>query len=218
MMKTSEVLRNDVEQQLRWDPRVSAEKIGVSVNDGVVELDGHVGSLFEKWAAEDSALRVRDVRSIASEIIVDLPSEGTRSDEHLALAASNHLIWNFQVPETIKVMVADGWLILSGTAEWHYQKEEAERVVRSLNGVRGVSNEIELRPKASAFGVILKIEDALRRDAQIEANNITVEASGSGITLAGKVHSYRERQEAERAAFNAPGVTSVENLLTVNYF
>ena len=200
------------------NPSVAAEKIGVSVNDGVVELDGHVGSLFEKWAAERAAFRVADVTSIASEIIVDLPFDNTRTDEDIALAASTHLTWNFQVPKSIKVKVAAGWVTLLGTAEWHYQKEEAERAIRSLHGVRGVSNEIQLKPSASALGVKIKIENALKRDAQIDANNITVEALGGSVTLRGKVHSWRERQDAELAAFGAPGVASVDNLLTVSHF
>jgi osmotically-inducible protein OsmY len=216
-MKTAETLKNDVEQELRWEPSVCAEKIGVSVNNGVVELDGHVGSLYEKWAAERAALRVVNVTSVASEIIVDLPFGNVRTDEDIAFAVSNHLTWNFQVPDTIKVKVADGWVTLLGTADWQYQREEAERVVRSLNGVKAVVNEIELKPKVSATGVKIKIENALKRDAQIEADNITVEAVGNTITLRGRVHSWRERNDAERAAFGAPGVASVANLLTINY-
>jgi len=216
-MTTAETLQNDVEQELRWDPSVCAEKIGVSVNKGVVELDGHVGSFYEKWAAERAALRVLNVTSVASEIVVDLPFDCIRTDEDIALAASNHLTWNFQVPDTIKATVNKGWLTLTGAAEWHYQKEEAERVVRSLNGVRGVSNEVELKPKVSALGVKIKIENALKRDAQIDSNNITVETVGSDVTLRGRVHSWHERRDAEYAAFGAPGVASVENLLTISY-
>lgn len=215
-MNTAETLRNDVEQELRWDPSVSAEKIGVSVNKGVVELDGHVNSLYEKWAAERAALRVLNVTSVASEIVVDLPLDNIRTDEDIALAATTHLTWNFQVPDTIKVTVSKGWLSLTGIVEWQFQKEEAERAVRSLNGVRGVFNEIELKPKVSALGVKIKIENALKRDAQIDSNNITVETVGSDVTLRGRVHSWHERQDAEYAAFGAPGVSSVSNLLTIS--
>jgi osmotically-inducible protein OsmY len=216
-MKTAEALRNDVEQELRWDPSVCADKIGVSVNDGVVELDGHVGSLFEKWAAERAALRVLNVTSLASEIIVDLPFENIRTDQDIALAASNQLTWNFQVPNSIKVKVANGWVTLLGTAEWQYQKQEAERVIRSLHGVKAVLNEIELKPRASAVGVKAKIEDALKRDAQIDSSNIAVEVMGSSVTLRGIVRSWRERKDAEHAAFGAPGVATVANLLTVSF-
>ena len=140
-MKTAETIKNNVEQELRWEPSVCATKIGVSVNEGVVELDGHVGSLYEKWAAERAALRVVDVTSVASEIKVDLPFESERTDEDIASAAANHLNWNSQVPDTIKLKVSNGWITLQGTAEWQYQKEEAARAVRSLRGVKAVSNE-----------------------------------------------------------------------------
>jgi osmotically-inducible protein OsmY len=143
-MKTTETIKNDVEQELRWEPSICATKIGVSVNDGVVELDGHVGSLFEKWAAERAALRVANVTSVASEIIVDLPFENVRTDEAIVLAAGNQLNWNLQVQETIEIKVSKGWITLHGTAEWQYQKEEAARVVRSLRGVTAVTNEIKL--------------------------------------------------------------------------
>ena len=216
-MKTAETIKNNVEQELRWEPSVCATKIGVSVNEGVVELDGHVGSLYEKWAAERAALRVVDVTSVASEIIVDLPFESERSDEDIASAAANHLTWNSQVPDTIKLKVSNGWITLQGTAEWQYQKEEAARAVRSLRGVKAVSNEIELKPTVHTTDIKVKIEDALKRDAQIEAKDITVETSGALVTLRGRVHSWREYDDAERAAFSAPGVGSVSNLLTVSY-
>lgn len=216
-MNTASMMKNDVEQELRWEPSVHAEKIGVSINKGVVELDGHVGSFYEKWAAEQAALRVVNVSSVASEIIVDLPFDGVRTDEDIASAASNHFSWNLFVPNTVKVSVNKGYMTLLGTAEWQYQREEAERVVRSLSGVTGVSNQIELTPKVNANGVKVKIEEALKRDAQIEAKNVTVETAGSIVTLRGNVHSWREREDAQHAAFGAPGVTGVVNLLTVSH-
>ena len=216
-MKTAEMIKTDVEQELRWEPSVCATKIGVSVNAGVVELDGHVGSVYEKWAAERAALRVANVTAVASEIIVDLPFESERTDEDIASAASSHFTWNHLVPDTIKLTVSKGRVTLLGNAEWHYQKEEAERVVRSLRGVKFVINEIELKPTASAAGVKIKIEDALKRDAVIEAKNVTVETSGNAFTLTGHVHSWKEREDAEYAAFAAPGVSSVSNLLTIRY-
>jgi osmotically-inducible protein OsmY len=216
-MKTAEMIKTDVEQELRWEPSVCATKIGVSVNAGVVELDGHVGSVYEKWAAERAALRVANVTAVASEIIVDLPFESERTDEDIASAASSHFTWNHLVPDTIKLTVSKGRVTLLGNAEWHYQKEEAERVVRSLRGVKFVINEIELKPTASAAGVKIKIEDALKRDAVIEAKNVTVETSGNAVTLTGHVHSWKEREDAEYAAFAAPGVSSVSNLLTIRY-
>jgi osmotically-inducible protein OsmY len=216
-MNTAEMIKNDVEQQLRWEPSVCATKIGVSVDGGVVELDGRVDSLYEKWAAERAALRVVNVTSVASEIVVDLPFESERTDQDLAAVATNHLTWNLQVPNTIKLIVSNGWVTLQGAAEWQFQKEEASRVVRSLFGVRGVTNEIEIRPAVHATGVKIKIEDALKRDAVIEAKNITVETDGNKVILTGHVHSWTEREDAEHAAFAAPGVGSVSNLLTVTY-
>ena len=215
-MKTAETIKNNVEQELRWEPSVCATKIGVSVNNGVVELDGHVGSLYEKWAAERAALRVVDVTSVASEIIVDLPFESERTDEEIAAAAANHLNWNSQVPDTIKVSVSNGWITLQGTAEWQFQKEEAARAVRSLRGVKAVSNEVTLKPTVNTIDIKIKIEDALKRDSQIESKDITVETSGTLVTLRGRVHSWREHDDAEHAAFSAPGVGSVSNLLTVS--
>ena len=216
-MKTAESIKHNVEQELQWDPSVCAEKIGVSINNGVVELDGHVGSWYEKWAAERAAMRVVAVTAVASEIIVDLPLGSERTDEDIALAASNHLTWNFQIPHTIKVKVSDGWVTLEGDAEWQYQRKEAERAVRSLRGVKAVVNNIQLKPRASVFDVRLKIENALRRDSQIESDNITVETAGNVVTLRGHVHSWNEREDAELAAFAAPGVASVTNLLEVTY-
>jgi osmotically-inducible protein OsmY len=214
-MKPAEQLKNDVEQELRWDPSVRSEQIGVSVKDGVVELDGHVGNYYEKWAAERDALRVTNVRSVASEIKVDLSYMPSKTDEDIAGAAINHLEWNVLVPNTVKVQVTDGRVTLKGTVEWQYQRDEAERAVRPLSGVKGVVNEIVLKPKVSTADVKIKIEDALKRNAEIDANHITVEASGSTVTLRGNVQSWRERKEAERAAFGAPGVVKVNNLVEI---
>ena len=175
------------------------------------------GSWYEKWAAERAALRVVNVTSIASEIIVDLPFASERPDEDIARAATNNLTWNLQVPDTIKVKVDHGWVTLQGVAEWQFQREEAERVVRSLHGVKAVVNQIELKPKVSAAGVKIKIENALKRDAQIDSDNITVEAAGNIVTLSGHVHSWTERQDAEHAAFGAPGVASVKNFITISH-
>jgi osmotically-inducible protein OsmY len=127
------------------------------------------------------------------------------------------LNWNSQVPDTIKVSVSNGWITLQGTAEWQFQKEEAARAVRSLRGVKAVSNDIELKPAVNTTDIKVKIEEALKRDAQIEAKDITVETSGALVTLRGRVHSWREHDDAEHAAFSAPGVGSVSNLLTVSY-
>jgi osmotically-inducible protein OsmY len=172
-------------------------------------------AVFTKNGSPNAALRVANVKSIASEIVVDLSSTSARTDEDIALAVTNQLDWNFSLPETIKVKVAKGWVFLQGSTEWQYQREEAERVVMPLHGVKGITNEINIQPKVSAMGVKAKIEDALKRDAQIDSDNITVEAAGNIVTLRGRVHSWREHEDAEHAAFDAPGVASVVNLIEI---
>jgi len=214
-MTTDKELQQAVEQELRWEPSVDAEHIGVSVKNGVVQLDGHVDSYGEKWGAERAAMRIANVKAVASEIKVELPSSATRTDADIARAALNLLQWNLMVPDTVKVQVTDGWLTLKGTVEWQYQKEEAERAVRSLTGVKTIVNEITVTPKVSAVGVKSKIEDAFKRSAEIDAGHIQVEAIGSAVTLRGNVRSWVEREEAERVAWGAPGVTNVNDLITV---
>ena len=216
-MRTAERLKHDVENELKWEPSVRDEQIGVSVKDGVVQLDGHVQSFYEKWAAEQAALRVANVKAIASEIKVDLSYMPARSDESIARVVVNHLDWNTLVPDTIQVKVEDGWVTLTGNVEWQYQRGEAERVIRPLMGVKGVSNDISILPHVSADGVKAKIESALIRDAQFDASHVTVEASGSTVTLRGHVPSWNEREAVEHAAFDAPGVVRVENLLEISY-
>jgi osmotically-inducible protein OsmY len=210
-------LQHDVQEELRWDPCVHAEQIGVSVKNGVVELDGHVDSIWDKYAAERAAMRVANVKSVASEIKVDLPSSATRTDEDIARAVSNHIEWNWLVPKTIKVQVTDGVVTLQGTVEWQYQKREAEEGLLRLIGVKSIKNWITLSPKVSAAGVQIKIEDALKRSAEIDATHIKVETSDGTVTLRGNVRSLVQREEVEHAAWAAPGVTKVENHLMINY-
>ena len=216
LMKNDEQLQSDIEQELRWDPSIRAERIGVSVNSGVVELDGHVESFYEKWAAERAAMRVTNTKAIASEIKVDLPSSAVRTDEDIARTAVNQLQSNLAVPDTVKVQVTDGCVTLLGTTEWQYQKEEAEGTIRPLRGVKRVYDEITVTPTASAVDRKIRIESALRRNAEIDAKHITVEATQGRVTLRGKVSSWAERQGAEQAAWAAPGVTKVEDLISIS--
>jgi osmotically-inducible protein OsmY len=216
-MKKDADLQHDVQEELRWDPSIhAAERIGVSVKNGVVELDGHVDRVWDKYAAERAAMRVARVKGIASEIKVDPPSSAIRTDEDIADAVSNHLEWNALVPKTVKVQVTDGVVTLQGTVDWQFQKNEAEQGLRPLIGVKGILNKIMLNPKASAAGVKIKIEEALKRNAEIDANHIQVETSDGTVTLRGTVRSWLGRKEAENAAWAAPGVTKIENRLTVS--
>ncbi len=215
-MKNDQQLKNNVEEELRWDPSVRSEQIGVSVKNGVVELDGHVDSYFEKWAAERAAMRVCDARAIASEVKVELPSSDERTDSDIARTALNHLEWNSSVPATVAVQVTDGRVTLKGTTEWQYQKDEAERAIRPIKGVKWVFSEIAVTPRANAFNVKVKIEEALKRNASTGAKDITVETADGQVTLRGHVHTWAERDEAEYAAWSAPGVTNVQDLILID--
>jgi osmotically-inducible protein OsmY len=213
-MKTDNELRRDVERELEWEPSVDERRIGVSVIDGIVTLTGDVASYSEKWHAERAVERVSDVRGIANELEVKPTSE--RTDTDLAKAAVEALKWNVMVPsDNVTVKVQKGWLTLEGEVRWDFQRRAAERAVRDLPGVRGVSNLIRIKPRVEPEGVKRKIEDTFKREAVFDANRITVQVQGSEVTLLGSVRSWAERREAERAAWAAPGVTSVHNYISV---
>jgi len=215
-MKTDSVLKKEVEEELKWEPSVNAAEIGVAVKNGVVTLTGYVNSYPEKWAAERSVKRLKDVKAIAEEIEVKLLGSSQRTDGDIAKAASNAIEWNTYIPrDRVKVMVHDGWVTLEGEVEWWYQKGAAETSVRNLSGVRGVANKITIKPKLSVENVETEIKKAFQRNATLDARQIWAETSGSRVILHGKTRTWLERQEAEDGAWAAPGVTAVEDQITV---
>jgi len=215
-IRSDEEIQRDVLAELRWDARVQPNEIGVAGKDGVVTLAGFVDSFIKKWAAEEAAHRVRGVKAVANDIEVRLPSFGERTDADIAAAAVRALEWDALVPvDKIKITVSKGWVTLEGEVDWHYQKEDAERVVRRLTGVKGVSNLIAVKERPTPSELKEKIEQALVRSAETDAQRIKVEVQGKKVILKGTVRSWAEREEAERAAWLAPGVTEVDDRIAV---
>jgi osmotically-inducible protein OsmY len=218
-IRADDQIQKDVLDELEWDARVRPNEVGVIVKDGVVTLTGWVDSFVKKWAAEEAAHRVPGVVAVANDIEVRLPASAERTDADIATAAVHALEWDASVPaEKIKVTVSNGWVTLEGEVESQHQKEDAERAVRRLTGVKGVTNWITVKPSSPPPSELKqKIEQALLRSVEIDAERITVGVEGSKVILNGTVRSWAERQEAERAAWSAPGVASVDNRLVVAY-
>ena len=215
-MKSDEDIRRDVEAELQWDPDIRAADIAVAVKDGVVTLAGFVRSYAQKWQAERDAKRVSGVRGVANDIEVRLPALDARPDPEIARDAVREI--HLRLPysgEKITVTVKDGWVTLEGEVEWNYLRQRADEAVRRIRGVKGVTNLIAIKPKVATTIVKSQIEDALKRSAETDAKNITVEVEGDKVILRGQVRSWAERQDAERAAWRAPGVGDVQNLITI---
>lgn len=215
-MKTDSHLQGDVIAELKWCPSVDSAHIGVAAEHGVVTLTGQVGHYAEKAKAEAAAKGVYGVKGIANDIIVEPPGSSNRTDQDIAAAALNALTWNSEVPnDKVTVVVKDGWVKLEGKIDWQYQKDAAARCVHHLIGVKGVTNSLSLKPTAKWIDVKNKIEDAFRRNADLEARRISVQTNAGKVTLTGSVASFSERTEAAMAAWSAPGVTAVINDLVI---
>jgi osmotically-inducible protein OsmY len=215
-MIRAEELRQDVVDELAWDTSLDTPGIGVAVHGGAVTLAGHVRSYAEKRAAEKAAKRVHGVIAVANELEVRLPSSLKKDDTDIATAAAAAIRWSAPVPSTVSATVERGWVTLSGEVDWAYQRRSAENAVRDLAGVRGMSNQILVKPRAVPKDVSDQIHKAFHRSAQIDADHISVSVSGGKVTLSGTVRSWSERTEAEHAARAAAGVTEVENKLSVS--
>lgn len=209
-------LKQTILDALEFDPSIDAASIGVSVDNGVVTLSGHVPTYFEKMKAEDIAIAIRGVKAIAQEIEVRPAGTHLTADDEIARRVLDVLRWSTTLPaDAVKVKVQGGWLTLTGAVEWNFQREAAARAVRDMSGVKGVTNNIIITPKATPADLRDRIERALKRQAELDMNNIRVEIADGAVTLEGKVHSLAERRVAEQAVWAAPGIREVRDRLSV---
>jgi len=218
-MKTDLELKKDILAELAYEPSVKVTDIGVLVKDGVVTLNGYATSYGEKCNAESAAKRVAGVKAIADDIEVKLPDSQRQTDGDIAAMAASQIKAFVMIPEgAVKITVRDGWIMLEGEVEWKYQQDYAENAVQHLTGVKGVTNLVTIKPSLAPAGIQLAITSAFERSAVLDAKNIKVETIGNKAVLRGKVRSYAEREEAERAAWAAPGVVAVDNQIKVKWF
>lgn len=215
-MKTNEQIQKDVYDELKWDPRINETEVGVSISEGVVTLSGYVPLYAEKKAAQEAAQRVAGVTAVVDDIKVKVMSAFKKDDQDVAKAALNALEWHVWIPhKNIKLVVADGWITLSGEVEWDYQRKAVESAVRYLSGVKGVINNITLKPAINTKDIKDKIEKAILRMAQEDIAKINVTSSDSEVRLSGSVSSWAERSNAESAAWSASGVLKVKNEIRI---
>ncbi|MFT2212575.1 BON domain-containing protein [Rhizobium giardinii] len=210
------VLRQDIIDELEFEPSIDAADIGVAVENGVATLTGHVPTSAQKATIEEVVRRVAGVKGIAQEIEVRPFGANQTADDEIAKRALYMINWNTAVPKNaVQVKVQKGWVTLTGNVEWHYQKIAAGNAVRGLAGVSGVSNSIDLKPRVSVSDVKKRIQDALKRNAEVEAKGIRIDVLDGIVTLEGRVKAWPERDAAERAAWSAPGVKAVVDRITV---
>jgi osmotically-inducible protein OsmY len=215
-MKSDAQMKNDVMEELLWDTTVKSRDITVRAYNGVVTLSGTVSNYAEKTAAELAVQRVSGVKAIAEQLEVHLTGGQEKSDSQIAESVANTLGWHVWVPSHVVATVENGWVTLTGLATWEYQRNAAENAIKYLAGVRGVSNKIDVKPELLPSEIKDVIEVALKRNAQLDAQGITVTTDAGRVTLSGNVRTWDNRREVATAAWHAPGVTHVENLLEVS--
>ncbi|MCY2685875.1 BON domain-containing protein [Salinimicrobium sp. TH3] len=215
-MRADQKIKEEVVQQLEWEPHIDATGIGIAVRDGIVTLSGRVGTYYEKLLAEKAVSKVRGVRAVVEKLKTEISQSNERSDETIAKAALNHLKSHSQVPfEQINLKVEEGFITLEGEVDWNYQREAAQKAIQFLTGVRGVKNNLKVRPATKPDDLKRKIRDSFERNAVIDADHIDIKLIGHRIILSGSVHSWLEKKQAEKIALNAPGINKVENNILI---